>query len=337
MSTEPLTLTVCSPSVTVSGDELTSGHHTEEAQVRKLTTILAVIAAMVLSTGVASATSHCIDAGTTGLTANYVNEVPDGSLDVSCDIGIYFDEDAAVDGVELHGTVGDARSVQYGIYVDGAAVDIADSSVTVEAGYPHQFVSVTYRNGASGTFDGNVLSGAHRAALVIRGAGTDVRVKSNTVTGSGPKATGWAENGIQVDQGATATITSNTISDHWWDKNDFVSSGLLAYEADGVTAHRNTFTDNDANITVLGGDGGNFHHNRIDVDAGGKNADAYGVIVFSGDGHGFRQNTLTAEGGSVGLYNAGTRTKLIRNSFSGWAYSVVDDGTGTVYPKPFQQ
>lgn len=301
---------------------------------KKTQLVVAMVIALAMSAmAPAMATEHCLptDAGT----ANFVNTVPTEPFDVTCDIGIYFDEDGTIDGVDINGTVDDARPVQYGIYIDGVDVDVTNSTVTVAETYPHQFVSVMYRDGAAGTFDSNQLSGAHRAALVLRGAGTDVGVADNTFEGIGPKDAGWAQNGVQVDQGATGTITSNHISGHWWDKDDFLSSGLIVFGGVNVTAGHNQILNNDAGIAVSGGDGNNFIHNTVEVDFGTATFH-FGAVIYAGDANGIRQNAFTSVNGSVGVYNQGSKTKLIRNSFTGWGTDVVDAGTGTVQPKPFQ-
>lgn len=298
--------------------------------------LIGLFAAFLLLPGaVATANGACSSTGVGSLTAHYINEVPADPLYVTCDIGVFFDVDGAIDGVEIHGTVAGAKPVQYGIYVQGANVDVTNSSVAVEVGYGHQFVAVTYRAGATGTISGNNLTGPHRVGILLRGSGTSVVVDSNEIIGTGPKSTGWAENGIQIDQGATATVKKNLIADHWWDKDNFVSTGLLI-QTDGVTAHQNNLHNNDLGAYLIGNDN-NFIQNMVGITYEEVVIeDIYGVFVW-GNGNGVRQSTITSNTGTgLGLGVMGTGNKLIRNTVSGWDEDVWDGGDDTVWPAPFR-
>src|SRR5690606_29886821 len=111
-----------------------------------------------------------------------------------------------------------------------------------------------YRAGATGTIRDSVLTGAHRAGIVIRGAGTDVTIAGNTIQGTGAKTSGWAENGIQVDQGATAGINGNLVAGHWWDgPSNFGSTGIYLWSSQSQVAD-NTMIDNEFSIFLVGDD-----------------------------------------------------------------------------------
>lgn len=285
--------------------------------------------------GMTANSSHCLPTGN-GLTANYINEVPNGSFDVNCDIGIYFNDDGKVRGAVLNGTVADAKSIQYGIYVDGADVDITNSSVTVEDDYPHQFISVAYIDGASGTLSRSDLSGAHRVGLLVRGEGSDVNARGNKIVGTGAKTSGWAENGVQVDQGAMVTFTNNDVADHWWDgdgNKPWASTGVMLYGADNSSVTNNTFTDNEISAFVFGDDN-SFKSNKTSSDVVSESIHNYipwGVLVGGSDND-ITGNRLTATDGGAGIYifPGSEGNKLTGNRISGFTWPIVDGGEDTM-------
>lgn len=281
-----------------------------------------------------SATSTCVPTGVGSLTANYVNETPSDPFVVTCDIGIFYDQDGVVDGAVVEATIADARAVQWGIRVEGANVDVVNSTVTSEEGFPHQFLGVGYLDGATGTVRNNDITGDHRVGVLIRGAGTDVSLDDNRIVGAGTKSTGWANNGIQIDQGSTATVKNNLVQDHWWNLDNFVSSGLYL-DTEGVAVHHNTFRNNDAGMYLFGS-GNNTLHNIVEVTYSEVDIEGiYGILVL-GDDNGVRQSTITsAVEAGLGLGVWGSNTKLIRNTVSGWADNLIDAGEGTKLPKPF--
>ena len=284
---------------------------------------------------VAPSTAHamCHPTGVGTLTANYVNEVPDGPFVVTCDIGVFIDQSGTLDNVEISGTVADAKPVQFGIYVNTANVDITNATVNVAANYPHQFISMTYREGATGTIRASSLTGAHRAGIVIRGAGTDVTVFKNTIQGTGAKTSGWAENGIQVDQGATARISSNIVAGHWWDgASNFGSTGILLFTSNSQVVN-NTMIDNEFSVFLVGDDNhvsGNQTSSTI-VSTSVWNFRAWATLIAGNRNH-LAGNHFTAENGAAGvyIYAGATANQLTGNRINGFETLIWDDGDGTV-------
>lgn len=283
--------------------------------------------------GITANSGHCLSTGA-GLTANYINEVPNGSFDVTCDIGIYFDEDNKVKRAEINGTVAGSRAEQHGIYVDGADVDISDLTVIVDEDYPHQFVSVAYFDGATGTISKSELTGAHRVGLLVRGEGTDVTARGNLITGTGAKTSGWAENGVQIDQGAKADIKNNTVGGHWWDgESNFASTGIMLFESDNSSVVNNTLTDNEFTAYVIGDDN-SFKSNKIRsevVSESSLNFMAYGALV-SGSDNDLSGNRMVATNGAVGIYVFPTsdKNKITGNRISGFETPIYDGGDDTM-------
>jgi hypothetical protein len=229
----------------------------------------------------------------------------------------------------------------FGIRVDGGDVDATENTVDGDDALARQFLSIGYANEATGAVQSNTLNGGHRVAILATGGGTNVDISENEITGLGAKSNGWAENGIQIGGGATARIRGNTVADHWWDLDDFQSSGIILYQpGDSVNIQRNSVTDNDAGIALWGGNRHNVLHNTIEVteeDPGDDDAFHAGVFALETTNSGVRQNTITAVDGDMGivLYPSAENTKLIRNAISGWAEPIVDKGEETKLPKPF--
>jgi parallel beta-helix repeat protein len=286
---------------------------------------IALLFAFTAATAVFSPTSAvedgCLNTGI-GLSANYINEAPDGLLVVTCDIGVFIDEDINLHGVEIEATTEEAKSVRFGVYVYGVKADIKNSSIYAEENYPHQFIAATYRNAATGNFVDNEVTGFHRAGLVLRGVGTDVNVRGNLIDGVGPKNTGWAENGIQVDGGATASITRNTIKNHWWSPQRWASTGIIVF-SDGVTITNNTLDNNEHSIYISG------ENNRVngnDVATGVVDeSNAWGILVDGNKNH-IAGNKLLSNEGLVGVYffDSSEGNRLTGNRISGFQYPQFD-------------
>lgn len=281
----------------------------------------------------------------TGLTAVFVNQdVVGRTIDVGdCDVGAFFAEDGTVRNSTFRQPDPDgagAGTVQYLVRVEGAEVGVTGSEFEVTDDYRHQIIHVGFAAGASGVVADNELTGFKRVGILLTGEGTSGRVKGNRVTGVGEKDDGWAENGIQVSAGASATVTANTVEDHWWDRNDFVSSGIIVFGSDGVTLQRNTLAGNDASL-VLDGDQNNAVNNTVEASApdGDKGGTLhFGAIVNSGRNNGLRQNEFSSEtDADIGVFVSGasSNTKLIRNSFDGFGQAIADQGEATKLPRPF--
>lgn len=315
-----------------------------------LSTQIGMLAAATASVGALAAlalpvaAASCQPAGDTGQTAVFVNESVVGQTvnvsDSGCDIGAYFDEDAP-DGAAVKNStfIRDASSgggTTIDVWNDGADVQVRDSDFTAAAELAGQHLQISFENGATGVIQGNTLTGDHRVGILLTDEETSANVKDNVVTGTGPRSTGWAENGIQVSSGATGVISGNEVSDHWWDLNNFLSAGIIIFGGDAVNVHHNTLTNNDAGIALYS-DGNKAQNNTIVVDR--EEADTavdtshYGMVVYGSDNAVVR-NELSAVDGEAGIYvySGSQKTKLIRNDFSGWSQGLVDNGVDSTVP-----
>lgn len=269
----------------------------------------------------------------TGLTAKVVNEdVVGETIDVGdCDIGAFFNTDGEVtDSTFVQPDANPASDVQYGVLVDGADVDVTESEFSVIDSYNHQFIQIGYRDGASGEASDNDLSGFKRAGILADGDGTDVTIHGNRLEGVGPKDTGWAENGIQVSRGATASVTDNVSRDHWWDNRNFCSSGVIVFDSNDVTVTGNDVRGNDCGA-VLVGDGSEARGNHIEVHH--NEADTlgfYGVLIV-GDGNAVEDNNIRSHprrSADVGVRISGEDNIVDGNFIHGFVEATDGDADG---------
>lgn len=78
-------------------------------------------------------------------------------------------------------------------------------------------------------------------------------ISNNIVTGSGPTNTA-AQNGIQVSEGNTASITNNHVSNHFYTiPNSWWGVGILTNQSDGISIYNNTLVDNQTGINIKEG------------------------------------------------------------------------------------
>ena len=106
------------------------------------------------------------------------------------------------------------------------------------------------------TVTGNTVGSYQKTGVLVKGPVSAV-VTGNTITGYGP-VDFIAQNGIQVSFGATAQVTSNTISNNFYIPTTNVACGLLIYQANGVKLGNNTFSGNEKNLCNISRGGGTF-------------------------------------------------------------------------------
>ncbi len=136
---------------------------------------------------------------------------------------------------------------------------------------------------------------------VFDGAGLNITVTGNTVTGAGA-TTQIAQNGIQVGDGATGTISGNTVSGNEYSGassgsdplNDVQSVGLLLFNTSGLQVTGNTVDGNDVGI-YNNTDGATISGNHL----GDTVANRYEGIVEDQGSSTISTNTI--KGGNVGI------------------------------------
>lgn len=194
------------------------------------------------------------------LTARQIGGTVTGTLDATgCHIGVYYSAVApgAVTNADIFG------ATYFGVLVNGATVDVRDSSVHDIGESPfngsQHGVGIYYRNGASGTVAGNQVSAYQKGGITANDAGTEVSVINNTVTGLG-RVDFIAQNGIQFGWGArVVALSGNTVTGNHYTQGasrGWVSAGILLYQAvlDGTVgdvASANRSFRNQANIFYI--------------------------------------------------------------------------------------
>jgi hypothetical protein len=198
-----------------------------------------------------------------------------GTVDANgCNIGVYY-------GPGHTGTVGAATisgANYYGVVVDRAAVDVNGATIqdigeTQPNGSQHG-VGVFYTTreltsdpsntvfttagAATGTLSNTTIRRYQKNGVVVSGTKAAVVVNKNTVTGFGP-VNYIAQNGIEIAADATASITGNTVSGHFYTPATVTACGLLFFQAGGVKQSGNVFSGNQTNLCNAGRGGGGFN------------------------------------------------------------------------------
>ncbi|MDQ1705467.1 MAG: hypothetical protein QOF18_1833 [Frankiaceae bacterium] len=197
-------------------------------------------------------------------------QVVSGPQDATgCDIGVYFGPgiDGSVNGAVIGATELQAPTY-YGVLVNGAAVDVTNSSISNVGNHPHDgtqhgigvdYLNVPAASVASGTVMGDSITAYQKGGIAVEGNRANVSVLGNTVTGLGPVPF-IAQNGVQYSDGAVGSIVGNDINDNYYtgcSNKDaaktgcipYVSTGLLLYNIDpsSVKASNNHFRGDQRN------------------------------------------------------------------------------------------
>jgi len=223
-----------------------------------------------------SATAYCqptgFDRDGINMTAAIIN--PSGTVSgnvnaTNCNVGVYYSPGH-------NGLVKDANvfgSNYFGIVVQRAKVDVKDSSVHNIGEVPfngaQQGIGIYYATVAgvtntdctsgstAGTVEDNSVSAYQKAGIVGACTGTNINVQDNTVKGNGP-VNYIAQNGIEIDYGATGTVASNQVSGNSYTGNNYASSGGIlvfggcyGYPTSTADIHDNDLTNNDVGIFAV--------------------------------------------------------------------------------------
>ena len=182
-------------------------------------------------------------------------------------------------------------SIGYGIFVGGSAnadihdnkiLDIRDEPISgCQNGVGIQIGRSSLSTTGTATITDNEISGFQKNGITVDNAGSNATITGNTVTGAGA-VTFIAQNGIQVSRGATAEVNNNTVSGHSYTPANWVSTGMLFYEAN-VNTDNNTVIENQIGIYHLYGSGLHQNNEVTASSVGTGSPYFYGIIVDPGD------------------------------------------------------
>ena len=103
---------------------------------------------------------------------------------------------------------------------------------------------------ANVTVSGSTVHDFQKNGIAGQGDGTTLTAAGNTVLGLGP-TTGAAQNGIEIAFGhATGKITGNSVADFNFSPGTVGASGILLFDATGVTVSGNTVANSQYGIAI---------------------------------------------------------------------------------------
>ena len=101
------------------------------------------------------------------------------------------------------------------------------------------------------TVTNSTIDNFQKDGILLEGTGLTVHVNNNAITGVGAAPTNIAQNLIELDSGATGSITHNNVTGV--SDADFGSIGILMFNAgSGVTVNHNTVSGLAGNVNSLG-------------------------------------------------------------------------------------
>jgi len=235
------------------------------------------------------------------------------------------------DNVEIEGLTIDGlgrgnvnyRFTGIGIWNAGATLtDIRLTGVrdTPFSGTQHG-VSIYSFNNTGGPYNIDVsgvdIDDMQKTAIALGGAGLTTNVSGCVITGNGPTGV-TAQNGIQVNDGATGTISGNDISGIFYTGSSWSASGILAlYTGNDLVISQNTVHDCQGALNAYFCDDMQVTENTF------TNNDF--EFVWGGDGVVVGGNEFTDNSQALYIADA-TNMTVSENAFSGNDYAVIIDG-----------
>lgn len=168
-----------------------------------------------------------------------------------------------------------------GLYGHNSSIDADEVTVTgirdVVVGGPldgqpsgaqrtHAVIVTIYSGSHTFEMTDSTVSNFQKNAFALFGAGLTINLVGNEIIGAGEIGS-TAQNGIQLSGGATGNIEGNTISGIVYAGDGWASSGIILFDADGVSVINNIITggagDNEYGIYMSGIDGATITGNTL--------------------------------------------------------------------------
>lgn len=231
---------------------------------------------------------------------------------------------------------GNPALLDYGLLVDGATyVNFHDANVTnireEPLGNCQHDHGVRFRNSALGVIDNVNISGFQKTGLIVSGAGTNVEVKNNTVTGIAQQTT-LLQNGMQISGDAVANVHDNTIKDvscggafcgpDPWTQQQEVA--LMLFGADPAsTADHNDISTSDLGIYAQ------FNAPNASISQNNVHDNQFTGILTDGSFINLYFNTV--KNNPIGIFNSTYSGQASQNSARYVSNNIHDNTEGMVY------
>ena len=231
----------------------------------------------------------------------------------------------------------------YGIYYSNSAGLITHNAVRFIELPPSLFgcqtgLAIFADNGSGAsnnvTIQTNSVHDYQKNGITVDGAGLNTTVTGNTVAGIGPTAL-TAQNGIQISDGATGTVSSNNVSSLLYtlcpDIADctYATTGILIYDSVGVIITGNTVEQTQGAIYAYS-DATPPTLNNVITSNKVSNSQVFDGIAVYGDGSTISSNTIVNSSES-GVNFLGNSNKASGNTVIEAPVGVlISFGTGSV-------
>jgi parallel beta-helix repeat protein len=199
---------------------------------------------------------------------------------------------------------GTGSDVWFGVFVENAgsatiqnntiqnimasAASGADTGFAIRVG--RSILSSQPATSGTATISSNTILKYGKGGIDIANVGSSGTVTGNTVTGAGHKVTdniSLVQNGIEIDDGATGSVSNNTVSKNGSAQTGFGSAGILLYKpGSSVGVSNNTLSSNDVGIWVFDAASPTVNNNNA------SGSTFYGIAFDSAGGAGVTNATV---------------------------------------------
>lgn len=177
-------------------------------------------------------------------------------------------------GVTIRGftVTGPSPEVDFGIQVTGGgSATIRDNLIEkirreeLSGAQTGIGVVIGGSEGATGSADvfHNIIRDYQKGGVIVANEGSHAAIRDNRIHGTGPTDL-VAQNGIQVNDGASAFITGNTIKNNAYTGEGAEAAGIVSSDSGVLIITGNKINDNQDGILIEGGAGISIFGNSVD-------------------------------------------------------------------------
>jgi len=149
----------------------------------------------------------------------------------------------------------------------------------------------THPNTQNVTIKENIIKNYQKTGIVANG---DVKatVTENEIHGLG-QVNYIAQNGIQLGFGAMGKVKKNIVDGNWYTGENFVSTGILDFEVNGIKSEENTLIDNQVGLYIQG----NYNKAKENI----FDPNFWGLILF-GDNNTASENDVFCQFVGINIF-----------------------------------